>query len=84
MALSGGAKRGRPSDRGGFDASCAFLQRQFSEGDQDAHVYGVGNRRAFLKAPQEYSRKGWVLQLKKVVYGYADAPRRWFNVSDEA
>ena len=66
-----------------FDVSCAFLQGMMLEDDQDENMYGVQKREVHLRPPKEFREKGWILRLKKVVYGYADAPRRWFNASDE-
>ena len=65
-----------------FDVRCAFLQGGFLEDEQDGGLYGVEQREVFLKAPKEFAKKGMVMKLKKIVYGYADAPRRWFVESD--
>ena len=58
------------------------MQGGFLEDEQDGGLYGVEQREVFLKAPKEFAKKGMVMKLKKIVYGYADAPRRWFVESD--
>ena len=60
-----------------------FCKGVMLEDDQDENMYGVQKREVHLRPPKEFREKGWILRLKKVVYGYADAPRRWFNASDE-
>ena len=70
----------------GFDVSSAFLQGDaLGCGDPDPsalRTFGVAERQLYLRAPPEYHREGYLLRLKKVVYGYADAPRRWFVAAD--
>ena len=39
-------------------------------------------REVFLKAPKEFAKKRMVVKMKKIIYGHADAPRRWFVESD--
>ena len=53
------------------------------EDDQDENMYGAQKREVHLRPPKEFREKGRILRLKKLVYKLADAPRRWFNASDE-
>ena len=62
-----------------FDVSCAYPHGQFLEEDQDENTYGADNGEVYLKPPKEFREDGYIVRLKKVVYGYAGAPRRWFN-----
>ena len=62
--------------------ACAFLQGSNIDDDQSAHIYGVEKRCIYLTPPSEFRQDGKILRLNKAVYGYSDAPRRWFRSCD--
>ena len=67
-----------------FDVSAAFLQCDRTEvGGASLKAFGVKSRVIFLRAPMVCGRPGFVTELLKAPYGFADAPRRWFLSADK-
>ena len=64
-----------------FDVSTAFLQSDplpEEPSEEEKERYGLDQRQLHLQPPVGWRTEGKLLRLKKVVYGYGDAPRRWY------